>query len=415
MSMTNVHLGGMPAAPGQNPGVAYDPNLIQTGSQANASLNGIPLRLNPNSVTLPYSIKMRQDQTVGGMVIQVYGVSWGDLVVSGQIGAGGWQEQQQFYQRIKGIATASANTQMKQMPPGQVNPNSGSVRFFFPLLNYDFQVFLKSFTNPDGQGSVVIDNKIINPQYTLTFTIDNDNNGLAKTVADSYISRLAAGIGYTPNDYNGPMQGDAASSVDAYVQKYAPGMDLGTLIAQTFGVSPADAAQASSSVGGTSAGAGASTTALNGNSNEEKCFNFFTANGYSKVAAAALVGNMMQESGCSPTADEGHVSGQGQGIVQWSLTDRWTTCCQFSGVKGVPRAGDAGAPSLSQQLAFCLHELSGSYSSVGQYLRGITSTADLDAATVYVMKNYEGPAEDTGNARYNFAQQAINQYGGGGS
>jgi hypothetical protein len=308
---------------------------------------------------------------------------------------------------------------MKQMPPGQVNPNSGSVRFFFPLLNYDFQVFLKSFTNPDGQGSVVIDNKIINPQYTLTFTIDNDNNGLAKTVADSYISRLAAGIGYTPNDYNGPMQGDAASSVDAYVQKYAPGMDLGTLIAQTFGVSPADAAQASSSVGGSSTGT-ASTTALTGNSDEEKCFNFFVQNSYSKVAAAAMIGNFMQESRCSPTADEGHTSQQGQGIAQWSLQGRWVTCCQFAAVKfdtnsGTPRAGDPGAPNLSQQLAFCLHELSGSYSSVGQYLMDITSTADLQAATVYVMKNYEGPQGDTGDVRYNFAQQALNKYGGGGN
>jgi hypothetical protein len=90
---------------------------------------------------------------------------------------------------------------------------------------------------------VVLDNKIISPQYSLTFTIDNDNNGLAKTVADAYISRLAAGIGYSPSIYNGP----DATGIDWYMKNYnTAGLNLTQLIAQTYGVSPGEAAAAAS-------------------------------------------------------------------------------------------------------------------------------------------------------------------------
>ncbi len=187
-----------------NPGVSFDGGLIQPASEANASIAGVPLRINPSSVSLPFTMKFNQTQTVGGMVVQLFGTTWGDLVVQGQFGAGQWQEQATFFTFIQGLATSTAKAQFKQVIPNEslVNPD-GAVRFLFPLLGYDFMVFLKSFTSLEGS-TVTMRNDIINPTWQLTMTIDNDNAGLQQVAIDSYLARLAKGVGYEINKYNSP-------------------------------------------------------------------------------------------------------------------------------------------------------------------------------------------------------------------
>lgn len=179
-----------------NPGVAFDSTLNRP--EPNASINGIPFRLNPSSVTLPFSMKKSQTQTLGGMVVQIFGVAYGDLTVQGQFGAGGWREQLDFLKQMQSNVQATIAAQYKQTTPGNSNP-SGSYRFLFPLLNYDLQVFLKGYSSIEG-AAIEYQNENINPTWVLTFTVDNDNNGIVTTKAkDSYIARLSQGLGYQGN------------------------------------------------------------------------------------------------------------------------------------------------------------------------------------------------------------------------
>jgi hypothetical protein len=386
----------MTPPPGRNPGIAFDPTLLQNAGQANASIGGVPLRINPNSVSLPYQIKMHQDQTVGGMVIQIYGVQWGDLTVSGQFGAGGWKAQKDFFDQMKSLATSTAQTQFQQQLAGVV-ASSGSFRFFFPLLNYDFQVFLKNYSTADGQGSVVLTNATINPSWQLTFSIDNDNNGLATVVQDAYVSRLAAGVGYGPGQYpgqyNGPASGDDITNLAA-----KSGLSVGQLLVQSFGLSPTDATAAEQSLAGS--GAANAATSLSGNSNAQQVYNFFIQKGLSKYAAAGFVGNFMQESGCDPERHQDN-GGPGRGIAQWELGGRW---------KPELETGDASTDLLNQ-LNYVWQELNGStYSKV---LAGLPSLTNVTDTTTFICNNYEGPSVASLPKRIGFAQSALSQFGGG--
>lgn len=180
-----------------NTGVSFDTSLIQGPSEANASLNGIPLRLNPKKVSLPYTAKMSQTQTLGGMVVQVYGVVFGDLTVEGQFGAGGWQEQLGFLKQIQSNVQGTIAAQFTQVTPGTVGPTpSGSYRFLFPLLGYDLNVFLKSYSSAEGS-AIELENSNINPTWNLTFTIDNDNSDLTRVAIDNYIARIQEGLGFS--------------------------------------------------------------------------------------------------------------------------------------------------------------------------------------------------------------------------
>ena len=155
----------------------------------NASLNGVPFRLNPDSISLDFMIKSSTTPTVGGLVVQVYGVEFSDLTVTGSFGSGGWQEQLQFLNRMKKLAYNQSVQPIGSAPPEPV-------LFLFPSRNYKFLVFLKSFASPQGMG-VVYDNTIVNPQWTLTFFIETDltSGVLKKTAMDSYIARLSNGLG----------------------------------------------------------------------------------------------------------------------------------------------------------------------------------------------------------------------------
>jgi hypothetical protein len=63
----------------------------QLSGTMNASLNGIPMRLNPISVQLDYTVKTSETPTLGGMVVQIFGIEMSDLIVQGTFGQGGYQ------------------------------------------------------------------------------------------------------------------------------------------------------------------------------------------------------------------------------------------------------------------------------------------------------------------------------------
>lgn len=93
------------------------------------------------------------------------------------------------------------------------------------------------------------------------------------------------------------------------------------------------------------------------------------------VQMAAIMGNIEQESGFSPTAGTG--GGSHQGIIQWD-DGRWKDIAE-------PKK------DLKNQLDFLKKELDGDYykGKVGNEFWGATTAADLSKATYAIARNYE--------------------------
>jgi hypothetical protein len=104
---------------------------------------------------------------------------------------------------------------------------------------------------------------------------------------------------------------------------------------------------------------------LTGSNNQQKAFNFFVQNGYSKEQAAGIVGNMIAESGVEPGRLQGTPPGKvtkpsevlttelGWGIVQWTPARKMVNPSRDDGVE------DEQIGSLGYQLEFLLKQLRG--------------------------------------------------------
>lgn len=172
-----------------------------------ASLDGVPMRLNPSSVRWPYTMKYADTKTVGGKVFQLLGASLGDLTVAGKFGAGGPAEQQAMLDRIIALMD-------EQMP---VNGPAKPVRFLWPERGWDFWCFVKKFTQTGSDVAIEASNQNFAPEYTLTLFIQEDNGSLVRTVktaaAAAFIGRISAGLGWKQTAYNGPGNYDALSEI----------------------------------------------------------------------------------------------------------------------------------------------------------------------------------------------------------
>lgn len=166
-----------------------------------ASLDGIPFRINPQSVSWPYSMKLGTTKTMGGKVVQVYGISMGDLVVEGVFGAGGPEEQQAFFDRLVEII----DTQMPASPTAIPRP----VRFHWPERGWDFWCYVKGITQAGRGVAIHASNKDFNPGYRLTLFVQEDNGDLVKAARNSataaFIARLSDGMGWKATEWNGPL------------------------------------------------------------------------------------------------------------------------------------------------------------------------------------------------------------------
>jgi len=139
---------------------------------------------------------------------------------------------------------------------------------------------------------------------------------------------------------------------------------------------------------------------------EQTAFNFFVSKGLTKIQAAGVIGNLMQESSVNPAAIE-FGGGPGRGIAQWSVGGRWNTthndnATSFASSRGLSRG------ALSTQLSFIWYELT-TFSGYG--------LASLRAATTVTqaVKAFQDKFEICGTCdsarRITFAQQALSAYG----
>lgn len=168
-----------------------------------ATLGGVTLRIDPDTVRWTFGLKVSRKRTVGGTVVQVFGADLGDMTLSawfgnGDRGAGdteGWQEQERFVRQVQEWVKDSARTSA-----------SVPLLFSYPPRGWRFQVFVKALSARSGDGAVAHDVATFNPGFTLTlFIVEDSTRKVVTGIKDLYIQRLMSGIGWKQSAYNGPL------------------------------------------------------------------------------------------------------------------------------------------------------------------------------------------------------------------
>ncbi len=169
----------------------------------NASLGGLPFRIDPDSVSWSFAMKVSRRTTVDGVVVQVYGTELGDMTVSGVFGGGdltqgdqgGWEAQERFRRQVEAWAEDAVAT-------AGVRP----LRFLYAPRRWDFQVLVRGYTGAGGGPAVEHANELFNPKWTLTlFVVEDSTRRVIAGIKDLYVKRLMDGIGWKQSAYNGPL------------------------------------------------------------------------------------------------------------------------------------------------------------------------------------------------------------------
>jgi hypothetical protein len=161
--------------------------------------------------------------------------------------------------------------------------------------------------------------------------------------------------------------------------------------------------------------AGSAAVTLVGSDAMQQAYNFFvTQGGLSNVQAAAVVGNLADESSLNPTAlqkggdsdnpnDAGtDPSDDGWGIAQWSPGGKIIATAQSLGVT-------SNIDTLATQLEIVLDQMKGTSPNGNQnVLGGIKQINDLATAVTYFDSNFEGGIPGTRQAD---AQSVLQLYG----
>lgn len=147
-----------------------------------------------------------------------------------------------------------------------------------------------------------------------------------------------------------------------------------------------------------------SSDSTNGNTNAEKIWNQLRGSGFSKYAAAGILGNMYAESGVDPNATEAG-GGGGYGLVQWTPKSKLTAYANSVG---------KSESSLSLQVEFLVKQLKGTTSifpdtAAYQPLMNATSVSE---ATKVFLDYYERAGVANLQKRVTAAQGYYDSYKG---
>lgn len=139
--------------------------------------------------------------------------------------------------------------------------------------------------------------------------------------------------------------------------------------------------------------------------NEKIAFDFFVSKGLKEFQAAAIVGNLQQESGVNPNSVQ--PGGPGRGIAQWSTGARWN---HTSGDNVFWYANKEGEPasSLKLQLSFIWYELE----TFDQYgLSALQDSTNINTATLAFMRDFEACGACNATHRESYAKAVLAAYG----
>lgn len=164
-------------------------------------LDGMPLAVRPRVISWGYTLKTATHKTIGGKVIQVYGVKMGDLVVGGKMKLADYRT---FYLQVKAIADAQV--------PTFANPRPSPVRFFWPARGWDFWVYVKSMSSGGAEVSMVESNENFAPEWRMTLFVAEDNADIVQVAQEAakaaFIRRITQGLGWVQSEWNGPLDID---------------------------------------------------------------------------------------------------------------------------------------------------------------------------------------------------------------
>jgi len=144
-------------------------------------------------------------------------------------------------------------------------------------------------------------------------------------------------------------------------------------------------------------------------SNQKTAYNYFISKGFKPYQAAAIVGNLMQESSVKPTSYQ-YGGGPGRGIAQWSAGGRWDktpndNMLWFASSRGLDPW------TLGAQLDFIYYELT----TFGAYgLGALENASGVVAATIAFQDKFEICGSCSQSQRIAYAQQILYDYGSGG-
>jgi hypothetical protein len=141
---------------------------------------------------------------------------------------------------------------------------------------------------------------------------------------------------------------------------------------------------------------------------KKSAYNFFIGKGLKDYQAAAIIGNLMQESSVDPTAVE-YGGGPGRGIAQWSVGGRWD---HSSGDNLVAFAAKHGLSrwSLQAQLEFIWYELT----TFGYGFGALKNSSNVVEATIIFQDDFEICGTCVQSTRIAYAEQVLSEYGKGG-
>lgn len=154
---------------------------------------------------------------------------------------------------------------------------------------------------------------------------------------------------------------------------------------------------------------------LRGSENLEKVFNYFKDNGLNDILAAAVVGNVDQESGGEPTIIQGGGKTEdpsnvsvGWGLIQWTPGSKVIGIAKEAGITGPIH-------ELKTQLDILMwHMKNTSPTGHQNMLKGFTfsNESELLKAVDYFHDTVEGSADSTMANRLAKAKNALREYGG---
>lgn len=193
------------------------------------------------------------------------------------------------------------------------------------------------------------------------------------------------------------------------------------MVAQIYEMLQTSGPKLGTASGGSSSGGAAD---FSGNTNAEVVWNFCMSQGFSKQAAAGVIGNMQQESGVDPAACQGG-GGPGRGLLQWETgSSRFSALCAFASERGTDWT------DIQAQLLFFAQEAPSQfdiYTGNGVYTYPTGAQAwiaekmtfdqfkalvDLPWATEAFERVYTRGSIPMMEKRIAYAQAAYNQFGG---
>jgi hypothetical protein len=154
---------------------------------------------------------------------------------------------------------------------------------------------------------------------------------------------------------------------------------------------------------------GSSAEGISISSNERTAYEFFVHKGLKSWQAAAIVGNLQQESDVEPTIAQ-YGGGPGRGIAQWSEGGRWNAD-RDDNVAWYAAREHQSEWSLNLQLEFIWYELE-TFPSYG--LGTLRSAGNVTTATVAFQNDFEGCGACDETNRVTYAKDVLRAVGASG-